>query len=204
MEESGSQRSANPESGSVGIRLIASTTESLLSLVREGRFRQDLWERLAAVKIEVPPLRERPEDIPQLVNHFLQQYAGPNGPKQVSPEAMELLLRHRWPGNLRDLDNAIERACITARDAQIRPENLPPALSATESTRTLSRIDLSRPLRELLRESVASLERRYIRKALKKAHGNVGRCARICGLSRRSVSSKIAEYKLDKAAFKDL
>ena len=204
LQERRFERVGGAEPIEVDVRIIAATNRSLQQLVKEGKFREDLFYRLNVVKIDLPPLRERPEDIPLLVTHFMQKYASPDGPKQVAPEAMELLLRYRWPGNVRELENAVERACVTTRHDQVHPENLPATLLESEPSKTAARIDLSRPLRDLLKDCVATIERRYIRKALKKAHGNVGRCARICGLSRRSVSAKIAEYKLDKAAFKDL
>ena len=205
LQERRFERVGGTEQIEVDVRVITATNRSLQGMVKEGKFREDLFYRLNVVKIDLPPLRDRPEDIPLLVTHFIQKYAPEGVQKQVSPEAMETLLRYRWPGNVRELENAIERACVTTRDNEIRPENLPPVLLQSGANRTgASRIDLKRPLREILRENAAAIEKRYIRKALKKARGNVGRCARICGLSRRSVSAKIAEYKLDKSAFKEL
>jgi DNA-binding NtrC family response regulator len=117
---------------------------------------------------------------------------------------MEALLNYRWPGNIRELENAIERACVTSRDNVIQPENLPSEVVSPPISKLPLHIDLDRPLPELLREAVVNIEQQYLRKALKKTHGNVGRCARICGLSRRSITAKIAEYKLDKSAFKEV
>jgi hypothetical protein len=94
------------------------------------------------------------------------------GPKQIAPEAMKILLRHGWPGNIRELENAIERACVTSREEHIRPEVL------------------------------AAFEERHLRRALRKTRGHIGRTAEITGLSRRSISDKIALYKIDKSAFK--
>jgi DNA-binding NtrC family response regulator len=176
-----------------------------LRLVKQGSFREDLYYRLNVIKIDLPPLRERPEDIPVLARHFLEKNARPGEqPKQIAPEAMEILLSYHWPGNIRELENAVERACVTSRDNLIIPENLPPELSAPYTPKQPLHIDLNKPLPEVLRESVVHIEQQYIRKALKKTRGNVGRCARLCGLSRRSMSSKIAEYKIDKATFKEL
>jgi len=115
---------------------------------------------------------------------------------------MELVLGHSWPGNIRQLENAVERAVVTAREGVIRAENLPTDLAKKDPKKTLFSVDLTRPLPDQLGELTADFEKRYIRRALKKSRGHVGRCARISGLSRRSITSKIALYKIDTAAFK--
>ena len=117
---------------------------------------------------------------------------------------MDVLLHYRWPGNIRELENAIERACVTAHENIIYPENLPQEVLAPTAPKPPLNIDLDRPLPELLRDISADVEQQYIRKALKKSRGNIGRCARICGLSRRSISAKIAEYNINKSVFKEV
>jgi two-component system, NtrC family, response regulator AtoC len=171
-------------------------------MVQEGKFREDLYYRLNVVKIELPPLRQRPEDIPLLAAHFAQKYTRDGQPpKQVTPQMMEVLLRHRWPGNVRELENAMERACVTSRDEWLRPENLPPEVVNPPQTKVPFRVDLSRPLTDQLPEVVATFEERYLRKALRKARGHVGRTAKLSGLSRQSISEKIARYKIDASQF---
>jgi DNA-binding NtrC family response regulator len=205
LQERRFERVGGTESIEVDVRVIAATNRSLQKLVRHGTFREDLFYRLNVVKIDLPPLRDRPEDIPLLATHFAEKYCRPNEtPKQVSPAAMQVLLSYRWPGNIRELENAIERACVTSRDNLIEPENLPPEVTNPPAPKMPFHVDLDRPLPSLLREAAASIEQQYIRKALKKTRGNVGRCARICGLSRRSITAKITEYKIDKASFKEL
>src|SRR5207244_12904527 len=136
---------------------------------------------------------------------FSEKYARPGEvPKQISPRAVDALVNYHWPGNIRELENAIERACVTSRDNVIQLENLPPELVSPPVSKLPLHIDLDRPLPELLREAVLNIEQQYLRKALKKTRGNVGRCARICGLSRQSVTAKIDEYKLAKTASKSL
>jgi DNA-binding NtrC family response regulator len=204
LQERRFERVGGTESIEVDVRVIAATNRSLQRLVKQGTFREDLFYRLNVVKIDLPPLRERPEDVTLLATHFCEKYARPGeAPKQISPRAMEALLNYRWPGNIRELENAIERATVTSRDHLIQVENLPPEIVSPPAAKLPFHIDLDRPLPELLREAAVTIEQQYLRKALKKTHGNVGRCARICGLSRRSITAKIAEYKLDKAAFKD-
>jgi DNA-binding NtrC family response regulator len=204
LQERRFERVGGTESIEVDVRVIAATNRSLQKLAKQGTFREDLYYRLNVVKIELPPLRERPEDIPLLAMHFVEKYARPGLPvKQVAPHAMELLLHYRWPGNIRELENAIERACVTSRDEVIGPEDLPNELVAPSAQKTPFTIDLDKPLPDLLREMAADVEQQYIRKALKKSHGNIGRCAKLCGLSRRSISAKIAEYKINKSVFKE-
>jgi DNA-binding NtrC family response regulator len=204
LQERRFERVGGTESIEVDVRVIAATNRSLQKLVKEGKFREDLYYRLNVVRIDLPPLRDRPEDIPLLATHFTQKYSGTGGtPKQISPRAMEVLLNYSWPGNIRELENAIERAVVTSPRHVIQPENLPPEIVAAPTPKLPFHVTLDRPLPELLREAVALIEQQYIRKALKKTRGNVGRCARICGLSRRSISGKIAEYHLDKSVFKE-
>jgi DNA-binding NtrC family response regulator len=197
------ERVGGAESIEVDVRVIAATNRSLRQMVADGKFREDLFYRLNVVKIDLPPLRERSEDIPVLATYFAQKYArrGEAAPR-IEPEAMERLLAHRWPGNIRELESAIERACVTARDGHIRPENLPPDVAGFGKHQSPFTIDLSRPLSDQLSELVASFEEAYLRKALQECHGHVGRCAQICGLSRRSVSDKLASYNIDKSTFK--
>ena len=155
------------------------------------------------VKVDLPPLYERTEDIPLLAAHFVQRFS-PTGtaPKEISPAAMEALLLHRWPGNIRELENAIERACVTSRDGVIRPENLPAETLKPNRPKYQLPVDLSRPLTDQLTELTAAFEERYLRRALKRTRGHIGRTARLTGLSRRTITDKIALYQIDKAEFK--
>jgi DNA-binding NtrC family response regulator len=206
LQERQFERVGGTETIEVDVRVIGATNRSLQKLVKRGRFREDLFYRLNVVKIDLPPLRERVEDIPLLATHFAAKYARPGEQaKNVSPQAMDALLQYRWPGNIRELENAIERACVTCHTGQIEPDDLPPdILEPSASGRMPFAIDLDRPLPDLLRNVCADIEKQYLNKALKKSHGNIGRVARICGLSRRSISAKISEYKINKTAFKEL
>lgn len=205
LQERQFERVGGTEKIDADVRIIAATNRSLLQRVKDNEFREDLYYRLNVVKIELPPLRERPEDIALLATHFTQKYSRPGQPPcQIAPETMEALLACSWPGNIRQLENAIERGCVTARDGMIRKENLPTEIvNPAPNTAPHFRIDLSRPLPEQVAELSASFEEAYLRQALQKAHGNVGRCAEISGLSRRSVTDRLSQYQIDKSQFKE-
>ncbi len=204
LQERRFERLGGTETIEIDVRVIAATHQNLETKVADGSFRDDLFYRLNVIRIDLPPLRERPEDIPVLVGHFTQKYARPGQqPPNIEPDAMQALVEFNWPGNVRQLENAIERACITARDGVIRRPNLPgEILNGSAAKKGGTSIDLSRPLPEQLAGLVAGFEERFLRKALRRTHGHVGRCAKLCGLSRRSVTEKIAHYKIDKDEFK--
>src|SRR5207245_724905 len=151
---------------------------------------------LNVVKIELPPLRARLDDIPLLATHFAGSYTPAAEPRVFTPAAMDRLLRHAWPGNVRELQRVIERACVTAPGPLIEAEHL--LFEDPRWSGPVRSLDLSRPLPQLLREMTETLEKKYLLRALKKTRGNIGRCAWLCGLSRRSISAKLAEYHIDK------
>ena len=141
-----------------------------------------------------------------LAQHFCQKFGRAGHVPTVAPDAMELLMSAPWPGNVRQLENAIERACVTAKDGVIGVKNLPPDISkragATDAAKHPFQVDLARTLPDQLKEITSAFEERYLRKAMRKTRGHVGKCATISGLSRRSITDKIAEYKIEKDDFK--
>lgn len=173
----------------VDVRIVAATNMDLLSEVREGRFRQDLYYRLAVVPIQLPPLRERREDIPLLVDAFLSEFSQANRRpvKRLSPRAMEQLYRYSWPGNIRELRNVIERLTVTVDASTVRPEHLPPEMPGGESAaaRRIS-IKLGTPLRKV--------EELVIRKTLEEMADHRQRAARVLGISPRALHYKLARY----------
>jgi DNA-binding NtrC family response regulator len=203
LQERKFERLGGNQTIEIDVRVVGATNRDLQKLVKEGKFREDLYYRLNVIKLDLPPLRDRPEDVALLTTHFTQRYTRPgHAPVQVSPEAMERLLTYSWPGNVRQLENAIERACLTAKEGLIRPENLPSEVAKPVRTGLSTTVDVSRPLPEQLTALTAAFEERYLRKALKKCRGHVGRCARISGLSRRSVTAKISQYQIETAQYK--
>jgi DNA-binding NtrC family response regulator len=204
LQERRFERVGGTESIEVDVRIVAATNRPLTQAIKDGKFREDLYYRLNVVKIDLPPLRERLEDLPLLATHFVAKYARPgSSPAQIAPEAMEILLHYHWPGNIRELENVIERASVTSCEKYIRPKNLPPEILEPSRVKEPFQVDLTRPLTDQLPKVIAAFEERYLRKALRKTGGHVGRTARITGLSRRSITDKIALYKIDKSKFKE-
>jgi two-component system response regulator HydG len=177
----------------VDTRIISATNRDLTDEIAAGRFRDDLYYRLNVVTIKVPPLRDRPADIPLLADYFLDRYTKKNqrGIKGFRPRAMDLLLRHSWPGNVRELENVIERAVIMARGDMVGPEYFPKALQdhgADESPRDPV-LASGRSLKEV--------EKEMILKTLEDMGGNRTRTAEMLGISRRTLQLKLKEYGIN-------
>lgn len=177
------------------VRVIAATNKNLEKLVSEGKFRSDLYYRLNVIRIEVPPLRERKEDIPLLVDYFLRKYSQREGKaiKGISAEALNVLMNHDFPGNVRELENAIERAVIFAEGEIITRADLPVFLEIRSEKEVAESVDdFSRPLTDKVRD----LEIREIRRALEKAGGVKSRAAKLLGITERMLSYKMKIYGL--------
>ena len=188
------------------VRVVAATHQPLEKLIAEKKFREDLYFRLNVIRVDLPPLRDRPEDIPLLVEHFCRRYARPGqSPPAVNADAMQVLLKCDWPGNIRQLENAVERAAALSRDGQIQPKHLPPDVGGKKTADGKPhpyQVDLARHLPDQLAELIAAFELRYLKRALRKTRGHVGKCAAMSGLSRRSITDKIGQYGIDKEQFK--
>lgn len=133
-------RLGGTESIKVDVRILAATNSDLKQMVQANKFREDLYYRLNVISVNLPPLRERKEDIPLLVDHFLVKYCNENGREglKFSPEAMKILMDHDWPGNVRELENAVERAVVLVPGPPIGPEALPEQLFETRRERLRS------------------------------------------------------------------
>jgi len=174
----------------VDVRVIAASNKDLEREVKEGRFREDLFYRLNVVPISLPPLRERREDIPALAAHFFVIYRDKNKKelKDISGKAMDLLMRYEWPGNIRELENCIERAVILARGEVIAPADLPPAIQALSNGKETQGLDLPSGI------SIQEVEKALILKTLEDTGGNRTRAAEILGINRRTLQNKLKEY----------
>jgi two-component system nitrogen regulation response regulator NtrX len=172
-------------------RVLAATNKNLLEEIRRGSFREDLYFRLAVVPLPVPPLRNRPEDIPLLAAHFLREASARFGrkPKSLSPTAVEALQGYRWPGNVRELKNLIERLMILSPSDEIRREDLPAEMR--------DGVGEVIPPGAPLREARDDFERRYILAALKRHRGNVSRAAEALDLERSNLYRKLRAYGIE-------
>ena len=155
----------------VDVRIIAATNQNLQELIQQGRFREDLYYRLSVVPITIPPLRERPEEIPYLVDLFLRRYA-PGRRFAVEPAAIRLLQAYSWPGNVRELENVVERAVVLSTEDRLTVASLPPHIAAFTEQAAASQGMGSEPL------SLEEVERRSILQALERARGNKSQAAR--------------------------
>ncbi len=200
------ERVGGTETVQVDVRIIAASHKILEDEMKAGRFRPDLYYRLNVIRIDLPPLRQRSEDIPLLAMHFLQQHRseGLTNVTEIATDAMQALLRHTWPGNVRELENAIKAGVALAERSILRREDLPESVAPRLATphRDNALIDIDRPLPELTDELIGQVEREYFTRLLSQYRGNVAQCARHSGLSRRSVTQKLQKYALERTAFK--
>jgi two-component system response regulator PilR (NtrC family) len=178
------------------IRVVAATNQDLVKAVADGRFREDLFYRINVIPIALPPLRDRREDIPLLAEHFLAKYAGQfdKPVNAISTGAMELLLQYAWPGNIRELENVIERAVALEATPTILPESLPPTLRGTQARASLPS---ALPAAGFSLEAhVQEMERGYIAQALQRAGGVQMKAAELLGMSFRSFRYYAKKYNL--------
>lgn len=177
----------------VDVRIITATNKNLKDLVQQGKFREDLFYRLNVIQIIVPPLRERREDIPLLVNAFIKEFAAQNNKPAltISPKAMAALQNYSWPGNVRQLRNVIEAAVIMCNTNEIKLYHLPEEIRLAEESaleEDTIRLRIGTPLSEM--------EKEVIKATLKKVNGNKAQAARLLGIGRKTLYRKMAEYSI--------
>ena len=193
----------------VRVRVVAATARDLRTEVRAARFREDLYYRLAGLEIQIPALRERREDIPRLVAHFLERSCARLGlsPREVDPEAMKVLVAHDWPGNVRELENTIERAAVLCSDDRVDVASLPERLLAVRgavegapagSAGDDSAAEVVIPGPELsIKRASREMEEGLIRRALSRTQGNRARAAELLEISHRALLYKIKDYGIE-------
>lgn len=190
LQERCFERVGGTETISIDVRVIATTNSELSAAIAKGTFREDLYYRLNVMQIKMPPLRLRKDDIPLLVNHFLNKF-DPSHTKKISPEAMKILTRYDWPGNIRELQNAIERPLIVCQSNEILPSHLPSELLETIEA-------ASEPIINLPEGgfSLEELEKQLIIKALEKNHYNQTKTAKYLGISRPTLLYRMNKHSL--------
>jgi DNA-binding NtrC family response regulator len=192
LQEREFERLGGTRTVKVDVRLIAATNRDLREALEQGTFREDLYYRLNVVPIDIAPLRQRKEDIPDLVNLFISRFAGDSGKqvKSISPEAMQILVNYHWPGNVRELQNIIERACALANGTVIKPEDIHLDVRPAKAANTSGFLPEGMTLEHW--------EDEMIREALRRANGNKSQAARLLGLSRNAL-----RYRLSKIGIAD-
>jgi DNA-binding NtrC family response regulator len=199
LQERTFRRLGGRQEQAVDVRIIAATNVDPMEAVRKGKLREDLYYRLNVFAIELPPLRERREDIPLLVQAFLSEFNARNGKavKGVEQDAMRLLEHYQWPGNIRELRNVIERATILASGDLIEGVHLPPALTTTTKKDPISTVTLSPGM------TVDEAETRLIRLTLEHTRDNKTKAAEILGISLKTLHNKLNRLKAQAAQSAD-
>jgi two-component system, NtrC family, nitrogen regulation response regulator NtrX len=192
LEEQAFERVGGKETLRVDVRVLAASNQDLPDMIAQGRFREDLFYRLAVIPVEVPPLRQRAEDIPLLVEHFIKLYSGENAkrPKTISVEALAYFLSYDWPGNVRELRNMVERLVIMTPGDVIGPDALPPPLRPRDPAATVE--DTQRE--KTLKEAREAFERAYILGELRAHDWNMTRTAEKLGIERSHLYRKLKMY----------
>ncbi len=186
------------------VRIIAATNTDLKTMSERGEFRRDLYFRLNVFPIEIPPLRDRIEDIPLLVEVFLERLTKFHSRNLVDihPDVLKAFERYSWPGNIRELENLIERASILETSSVLTPNSFPMELFIDQSTKPDNLIDTSKPLHEVRRQGVEKIERQYLQELLTKHSGKIGATADSAGISVRQLHKLMTRYDLQKRDFK--
>lgn len=196
LQEKEFERLGGTKTLKTDVRVIAATNRNLEEAIKDGSFREDLYYRLNVFPLFVPALRERLNDIPLLVDHFITKANKKNGTDiiRISSSAIEMLMIYRWPGNIRELENCIERAAILSTDKVIRPQNLPPTLQTAQSSGTTNK--------GTLQSIVEKVEKQLIIDTLTNQRGNVFQSAKELGISNRKLGLRIDKYDIDVSKYK--
>src|SRR5437667_155172 len=186
----------------VDVRILAATNQDLEAKVKAGSFREDLYYRLNVVSIVLPPLGERVEDLPLLIEHFLAAAAArlKREPKPLSPEAYRALCAHEWRGNVRELEHAIEQAVALGSGPEIAVADLPASVRGVPSD---GAADSPGSFRDAKQRAIERFERQFIHEALARHHGNISKAAEDMGMYRQHLQLKLAEYGIDAAAYRE-
>ncbi len=194
LQERNFQRIGGEDLIEVDCRIIASTHRNLKQMVESGAFREDLYYRLNVLHLHLPPLRERREDIPDFVQHFIHNISVKTGmeKREISEEAIELLKNYTWPGNIRELENTIERILALSNKKIIHPDDLP-----EEIRRSIGKIPQERKDIVSYNQAREAFEKQYLIEALEQSDGNVSAAAQVCGIPRQNFYLKLKKHNLN-------
>ncbi|MFI3305342.1 MAG: sigma 54-interacting transcriptional regulator [Rikenellaceae bacterium] len=196
LQEREIERLGSTQTIKVDVRVVAATNRNLERMIQEGDFREDLYYRLNVFPLYIPALRERLSDVPILANHFIDKFNARYGKriKRITSAAIDILMVYKWPGNIRELENCIERACILSSDDVLRAHNLPPTLQTADSseTVTMGRLDTI----------VGNFEKQIITEVLTTTKGNMAKAAESLGVSERIMGLRVKKYEIDITRFK--
>ena len=196
LQEREFERVGGTETIKVNVRLLAATNKDMEQAIADGRFREDLYYRLNVFTIFVPPLRDRKADLLLLADHFLEKFSREHGKtiKRISTPAIDMLASYHWPGNVREMENALERSVLMCEGQVIHAHHLPPSLQTAEASGTVTRVSLA--------DAVVAYEKDLIQDALKTTRGNRAKAARLLDATERILNYKIKKYAVDVRRFK--
>ena len=191
LQEKVIYRLGSTEPVKIDVRIISATNRNLEEAIKKGTFREDLYYRLNVVSIEVPPLREKKEDVPLLANHFFRKFTIENKKKinAISGAAMELLIAYKWPGNIRELENVIERGVVVCKNSEITPRDLPDIVREAKTEPDTGTMPQLKTLQEV--------EKQHIKKTLKEHHWNISKTAKELEIDRVTLYNKIKKYNIE-------
>jgi DNA-binding NtrC family response regulator len=204
LQEREFERVGGNQTLKVDVRIIAATNQDLEAKVKDGSFREDLYYRLKVVTIDLPSLRERPEDLPLLIEHFLTATTTRlrREPKTLAPDASRALLMHQWTGNVRELAHAIEHAVALSAGPEIQLDDLPASLNPGAAMVPDTASDGARSFKDAKQQIIERFERDFIIAALTRHQGNISKAAEEIGMYRQHLQLKLAEYGIDAAAYR--
>ncbi|MFR9619885.1 MAG: sigma 54-interacting transcriptional regulator [Rikenellaceae bacterium] len=196
LQERELERLGSTQTIKVDVRVIAATNRDLESMILKGEFREDLYYRLNVFPLYIPSLRERISDVPILANHFIEKFNTRYNKqiKRITSAAIDILMVYKWPGNIRELENCIERACILSTDDVLRAHNLPPTLQTADSSETVTS--------GRLETIVGNFESQIITEMLTSTKGNMAKAAEALGVSERIMGLRVKKYNIDISRFK--
>jgi DNA-binding NtrC family response regulator len=200
IQEGEVQRLGSTAARKVDVRILSASREDLEQAIRRNTFREDLFYRLNVVPIQIPPLRDRAEDVPMLVDHFLSAAATKFGrpPVTVSPQVLDRLQRYSWPGNVRELENCIERMVVLARGERLEMDDLPPAVKRGAEASSMDLDGFELPAEGI---RLPDLEHHLLRQALKRSRGHLRPAAALLGISYKTMQYRVRKHGLDRESF---